>query len=102
MMADYSLEELVDCLSDEDQVIFLIQDYESFFNELELSGDEITFTICNFMKTANDFSLYKDGIKEGDYISMEVLFNEWLTVWKSCRKTNYVNLTMVNMEILYC
>ena len=100
-MAEYSLEELAECCSDEEQIIFLIQDYESFCNDLEFSGDEITMTICNFMKAANDFSLYQDGIKEGDSISMEVLLNEWLPVWKSCRKTNYVNLTMVNMEILY-
>ena len=32
---------------------------------------------------------------------MEVLLNEWLPIWKPCRKTNYVNLTMTNMDILY-
>ena len=32
---------------------------------------------------------------------MEHILNEWLPIWKTCRKTNYVNLTMTNMEILY-
>ena len=32
---------------------------------------------------------------------MEILLKEWLPIWKTCRKTNYLNLCMTNMEILY-
>ena len=32
---------------------------------------------------------------------MEHILNGWLPIWKTCRKTNYVNLTMTNMYILY-
>ena len=53
------------------------------------------------MNNANDFDLYNDTIKEGDSIAMEILLNEWLPLWKACKKHNYVNLTMVNMEISY-
>ena len=52
------------------------------------------------MKTTHNFSLYTDIIKEGDLISIEVLLNKWLPIWKECWKTN-VNHTTVNMEILY-
>ena len=67
---EYSLNELVQCCTEEERIIFLIHDYQSFCNDLLLSNDEITVTICNFMNTANDFALYNDSTKVGDSIAM--------------------------------
>ena len=45
--------------------------------------------------------LHIDSMKDGDYIYIEVLLNEWLPIWKAYRKTNYTNIKMTNVEIFY-
>ena len=98
---NYSLEELTDACTKEDILIVLIQDYINYCSELRSCGDEITRTVANFMTLCSDYKMYTDGTKAGDSISMEIILNEWLPIWKTCRKTNYLNLCMTNMEILY-
>ena len=86
---------------DSNVIVFLVQDYEIFCRELAVCGDEITETIMSYMFLCNEYTIYTTSTKEGDSISMEHILNNWLLIWKTCRKTNYVNLAMTNMEILY-
>ena len=58
-------------------------------------------TISNYLNLCLDYKMCTESTSKGDSISMEILLNNWLPIWKTCRKTNYVNLSMTNMEIMY-
>ena len=97
----YSLDELTEVYDHSDVVLILSRDYELFCNELLLSNDGVVRTIANYMRLVDDMVLYTDSIACGDSISMEVILNKWLPLWKAGGKPHYTNLTMTNMEILY-
>ena len=97
----FSLEELNTKYDHVTVILMLASDYEIFCSELLNSNDQVVLTIANFMKLMDDFTSFISGTKCGDSIIMENLLNEWLPRWKAGGKSNYTNLTMTNMEILY-
>lgn len=97
----YSLEEMIDKLTNASVILMLAADYEKFFSELLLSSNEIVVTVATYMSLMSDFVSYTDIISCGDSIYMEVIHNKWLPIWKAGGKPNYTNWTMTNMEIPY-
>ena len=91
----------MDVCTNEELIIFLVQDYEKYCIELSVCGDEITVTISNYLKLCLDYKVYTEGTSKGDSISIEILLSDWLPIWKTCRKTSFVNLFMTNIEIMY-
>ena len=99
--AVYSLDELTAAYDHDTIILMLASDYENFCSELMYSNDQVVLTIANFMKLISDFTGFISGTRYGDSIVMKHILNEWLPIRKAGGKSNYTNLTMTNMEILY-
>ena len=80
----------------------LVLSFNEFLDKkIETSTDEVLIVNINFVRLVSQYKLFKEAVTEGDSITVEKIYNDYLPIFVYLGKHNYYNILLDQTEEYY-